>query len=316
MPMMRISGNHSFIDWLRFALRWPRSVLRLRSLICSQNIDLVHTNSMHSWYGWAAAALARKPHVWHAREIVTQSTVALRVERFLMRRFATRVIAMSHAIAAQLDARNVEVIYERADPARFGPEHAGTFRQHVDISDEAPLALIVGRLDTWKGFEVLLEAWPDVLNERSEAQLAIVGVEVTGKEAFAEQLRTTAATLNGVHFLGSRTSMPAIYADADVVVVPSTDPEPYGLVVVEALASGTPVVATNHGGPPEILNETVPDSGTLVPPHDPSALAKAILRFFPPSSSSAFRKARPPRSTLPEPRFAELFTRVLKDSLG
>lgn len=316
VPMMRISGSYSTSDWVRFALRWPRAIVRIRHLIRSQRIDLVHTNSMHSWYGWAAARLTGRPHIWHAREIVTQSRTALRVERFLMARFATRVIAMSHAIADQLDPKNVEVIYERADPQRFGPEHAGRFRQTVQLPDDAPLALMVGRLDTWKGFEVALAAWPQVAAAHPTARLAIVGVEVRGKEHFAAELRATAAPLPGVHFLGARTEMPEIYADADVTLVPSTDPEPYGLVVVEALASGVPVIATDHGGPPEILRETIPHSGVTVAPRDADALAQAIVATFPATTSTEARRARPPRSTLPEPPFARTFAEVAQARSG
>src|SRR5580765_1322934 len=77
-------------------------VLRLVRLIRELDIDVVHSNSLHSWYGWAAAALTRTPHVWHAREIVVQSDRALTVERFLTKHFATRVVCMSTAIADQL----------------------------------------------------------------------------------------------------------------------------------------------------------------------------------------------------------------------
>ncbi len=306
IPMRRISGSYGPLEWLRYALGWPVAVIRLIRLIRQHRIDVVHTNSMHSWYGWAAALMTRRPHIWHAREIVTQSGAALRVERALMRRFAQRVIAMSNAIAAQLHPSNVTVIYERADPARFSPTHAGSFRSSVNIPDEVPLVLLVGRMDTWKGFEVALDAWPSVRVSCPTAHLAIVGLPVAGKEAFAQQLRDTADGLDGVHMVGARSDMPAVYADVDVVAVPSTDPEPYGLVVVEGLASGARIVATNHGGPPEILEHTLPDSGSTVPPRDPAALASAIIQLLPAASSTAERVARQNRCLLPPPPFAEL----------
>src|SRR6266545_1702469 len=122
-------------------------------------VDVVHTNSLHSWYGWAAAALTRTPHVWHAREIVVQSGAALRVERLLTRHFADRVICMSQAIADQLPGASVVVIPETADPEEFNPRRAGRFRADVGIPDDVPLIGTVGRVDTWKGFDVLLDAF-------------------------------------------------------------------------------------------------------------------------------------------------------------
>ena len=114
--------------------RWPWR--RLARLARRLDVDLVHSNSLHTWYGWAAAQLAAAPHVVHAREIVVQSGAALRVERVLCRRFATRVIAVSYAVAAQLDPANVVVLDEYLDPDEFSPAHAGRFRSRIGVPDD------------------------------------------------------------------------------------------------------------------------------------------------------------------------------------
>ena len=97
VPMARISTSHGAAEWARYALGWPVAVGRIARLVRRLDIDVVHTNSLHSWYGWAAAALTRRPHVWHGREIVVQSEAALRVERVLTRHFATLVGAMTRS---------------------------------------------------------------------------------------------------------------------------------------------------------------------------------------------------------------------------
>ena len=97
-------------------------------------------------------------------------------------------------------------------------------------------------------------------------------------------------------------------------VLPSTEPEPYGLVLVEALMSGARVVATDAGGPPEILEEAEPRSGQLVPVRDPAAMAEGILTELAavPRTSATLRAARHPRRT-PEPeRFAAIFRSVVR----
>ena len=104
----------------------------------------------------------------------------------------------------------------------------------------------------------------------------IAGGPVTGKEWFAEQLATRAAAIPGAHWLGPRTDIADVLADLDCFVLPSTEPEPYGLVAVEALASGVPVVMTDGGGPREIAAAAAPRAATLVPPGDATALAAAI----------------------------------------
>ncbi len=313
VPMHRISTSHGLLDWVGYALAWPVAVVRLARLIRGLQVDVVHTNSLHSWYGWAAAALTRTPHVWHAREIVVQSGAALRVERLLTRHFADRVICMSQAIADQLPGASVVVIPETADPEEFNPRRAGRFRADVGIPDDVPLIGTVGRVDTWKGFDVLLDAFEQARARLPQLQLTVIGGSVAGKEELNRSLATRAAAMPGVHWLGPRPDVPDALADLDVFVLPSTEPEPYGLVLVEALGSGVPVVATDAGGPREIVANAHRGSGRLVPPRDANALADAIvdsLRAAPPTSAAARAARRPLRDPEPE-RFGEVFRDVV-----
>src|SRR5438034_112066 len=128
IPMRRLTGSGGVGYWLAYAAAWPFTVARIALLARRVKADVVHSNSLHSLYGWAAAALVRRPHVWHAREIVVQSAAALRVERFLARRFATAVVAISDAVAAGLDLPNVQVVSDDVDLEEFSPTRAGRFR--------------------------------------------------------------------------------------------------------------------------------------------------------------------------------------------
>jgi glycosyltransferase involved in cell wall biosynthesis len=308
VPMERLSTSHGAAEWVGYAGGWPVAVGRLVRLIRRLRIDVVHTNSLHSLYGWAAAAITGRPHVWHAREIVVQSGAALRLERLLAHHFAVKVVCMSQAIADQLDPGNLEVVYDTVDPDEFRPGRAGAFRARVGIPDEAPLVGAVGRLDTWKGFEVLLDAFDVAKARRPDAHLVVAGVPVTGKEQLATDLATRAARLPGVHWLGPRADTPELFADLDLFVLPSTEPEPFGIVVVEALASGTPVVVTDAGGAPEIVARATPGSGTTVPPAHHGALADAIARLLPATTSATARRGRPARQPpAATGRFAEIF---------
>ncbi len=315
VPMERISTSHGAGAWLGYAAGWPVAVTRITRLVRRLDIDVVHTNSLHSWYGWAAAGIARRPHVWHAREIVVQSGAALGVERFLTRHGATRVIAMSQAVADQLDPRaDVVVVHETADPAEFHPTRAGCFRARVGVPDDAPLVGTAGRIDTWKGVDVLLRAWPGVKGARPDAHLVIAGGPVLDKQEYFDDLARVAAALTDAHWLGMRDDIPDLFADLDLFVLPSTEPEPYGLVAVEALASGTPVVATDAGGPPEILASAHPRAGRLVPPGDVEALAAAIVAALDAvlrTSAGARARRAPLRDAEPE-GFAAVFRSVVE----
>lgn len=326
VPMERITTSGSPGRWLRFAARWPVSVLRLARLARRIDADVIHANAIHSLYGWAVALLVRRPHVWHAREIVVQSSVALRVERFLTRRFATVVIAISQAVADQLDPSNVIEITDEPDPDVFTPARAGRFRASAGIADDVPLIGAATRIDTWKGVDVLLDAVPLMRRARPDLEVVVAGGVVGDKEAYAEGLARRAATL-GVRWLGARSDVPDLMADLDVYVQASTEAEPFGLGLVEALVSGCPVVATAAGGPLEILAGAPPATGRLVPFRDAPALADAALALLPdPPSTTAGRRGRPRlrRGTSVAPRseagssgsFAGLFSRVADAGRG
>jgi glycosyltransferase involved in cell wall biosynthesis len=317
VPMRRISTSYGGTEWAAYVAGWPIGVGRITRLIPRLGIDVVHTNSLHSLYGWAAAALTRRPHIWHAREIVVQSRAALRLERFLTHHFAAKVICMSQAVADQLDPANVEVVYETVDPAEFRPDLAGRFRAGAGIPDDAPLVGAVGRIDTWKGFDVLLDAYERAKTRRPDLHLVVAGAPVTGKEQLATDLATRAAQLPDLHWVGPRADTPELFADLDVFVLPSTEPEPYGIVVVEALASGTPVVVSDAGGVREIVERAASGSGTRVPPGDAAALADALVEVTPRTTSTTVRSAR--RSLQPAPataRFAEIFREVAAGAHG
>jgi len=312
VPMRRITTSGRRGRWVAYGLGWPVAIVRLVRLARRVGASVIHSNSLHSWYGWAVAALLGRPHVWHAREIVVQSTRALQLERWLAHHFATEVIAISSAVGAQLDPGNVVVALDQPDPAVFHPGMAGRFRAKVGIPDDVPLIGSVGRIDTWKGVDVLLDAVPSLQAARPGLQVVIAGSAVQGKEAYAQQLASRAALIPGIHWVGDRADVADLLADLDVFVLPSVQPEPFGLSLVEALASGVPAVATAHGGPLEILDGLGPDAGRLVPPGNPDALAAAAIDLLPrlPSSPGARRSRRVLRVAEPPP-FPHLFDEAL-----
>jgi glycosyltransferase involved in cell wall biosynthesis len=257
----------------------------------------------------------------------------LRLERFLAQHFAQRVLAVSAAVASQLDPGNVVIVHEEADPAEFFPGRAGRARKAFGLPDDALVVGYVGRIDTWKGVDVLLEALPRLQDEPGHAagpgpghahagaqtgapahartEVVVAGGTVADKEEYAESLAARAREL-GVHWLGPLPGPVAgdLIADLDCLVYPSTEPEPWGLVLVEALACGTPAVGTDAGGAREILAGLPPAAGRLVPPRDPAALATAIASVLAPSTSTELRRARPVLRTGEPAPYPDLFEAV------
>jgi glycosyltransferase involved in cell wall biosynthesis len=141
---------------------------------------------------------------------------------------------------------------------------------------------MVGRIARWKGQHIFVEMIPEVVKQVPEARFVVVGAAASGREArYERDVRARAQALrldDLLQFCGPRRDIPQVMAALDVLVLPSVDPEPMGRVVIEAMSCGKPVVATDHGGPAEIVDEGV--TGVLVPPSNVDALAFAVTRLL------------------------------------
>ncbi len=191
----------------------------------------------------------------------------------------------------------------RLTPRSSTRHDAGSFRAAAGIADTVVLVGAAGRIDSWKGFEVLLDAFEDARARRDDIELVVAGGRVAGKEALFDQLETRAASIAGVHWLGERSDMPELFADLDLFVLPTTVPEPYGLVVVEALTCGVPAVVTDAGGPREIALDAAPGSVRLVRSGDAAELRDGVLAALDGthrSSTDARRQRRSLRPPEPE----------------
>lgn len=272
-----------------FAAAYPMGVASLVSLIRRRGVDLVHTNTIHNLYGWAAARLTRRPHVWHVREIVWQSAALRRVERALALAFSSRVVVTSAAVGRLFERDGVlpprvVTIANGVDTERFAPGASARVREDLGIPASAPLVAAAARFDVWKGLEDFIDAAALVHRAHPAARFVIAGGAIEGLEPYEHELRARAAArgLDGVLcFAGWRygpAEMPEFYRSIDIFVLPSREAEPFGLVVLEAMASARPVVATAHGGPLEIVADG--QTGMLVEPGSPEAMATAIAALI------------------------------------
>lgn len=290
VPRMKKLTSRKGKAWLAlFAINYPMGVAALTSLIRRERIDIVHTNTIHNLYGWAAARAARVPHVWHVREIVWQSAALRAVERRLALQGSARVIVTSKAVGRLFEddgARPASVVQieNGVDTGRFAPGPGDRVRRDLAIPADAPLVGAAARLDIWKGLEDFIDAAARVRQTRPDARFLIAGGAIDGLEAYEAELkdRARAAGLADVlHFAGWRYGpdvMPDVYRALDVFVLPSREAEPFGLVVLEAMACARPVVATAHGGPVDIVQDGT--TGLLVEPRSSEAMAGAVVALL------------------------------------
>jgi glycosyltransferase involved in cell wall biosynthesis len=161
------------------------------------------------------------------------------------------------------------VLENGIDISRFMSAESNGLRAELGVGD-GPLIVCASRLSPEKGVDVLIEAFPRVASPEAQLLLVSNGPDAAKCRALAERLGIGGR----VHFLGTRSDIPRIFHAASAVVVPSLWDEAFGLVVVEAMAAGRPVIVTRGGAMPEIVDHG--RCGVVVPKRDPAALASAI----------------------------------------
>ena len=269
LTVRRLPGY--LLDLIRARRHIRRSARAVRATIIHVNTSAI----------LAAGIVGRPDHahlVWHVHEMVIKPRATALVFRLVPAFVADRVIAVSHAVAEHLVApgplrRRIAVVWNGLPP-RPPADPPG------DLGDE-PLVAFIGRINRWKGADIFVSAIGLIASHHPGVRFAIAGDALPGETwreiALARQIGE-AGLVDRIQCLGRIDDVPALLDRASIVVAPSIWPEPFGLVIAEAMRSGCAVVATAHGGAAEIVVDGV--TGLLIPPGDVRALASALDRLL------------------------------------
>ncbi|MDB5076021.1 MAG: hypothetical protein JWO42_2200 [Chloroflexi bacterium] len=273
---------------LRYAMHALGRAWGLRKTIRNVRPDVIHANSIRAGL-IAALAITASPKrpglIIHARDGPHASTLIWLVRWVL--RWADSVIAISNFVAQPFrgQVENLHVLHNAIEPAdyRRNEEFGALMRSRIGLQGDSMVLATVGQLTPWKGHIDALDAFGILRFTHPQAHFVIAGSSkfMGAHRRFDTKLyeiqlrhRSTAPDLAGhVHMVGEIQCPTELYSAADLLVVPSWE-EPFGRVVIEAMAASCPVLATNAGGIPEIVTHGV--DGWLVPPRDILALEDAM----------------------------------------
>jgi glycosyltransferase involved in cell wall biosynthesis len=260
----------------------------LRRYLHANRIRIVHSNDIEAaYYAAPLAKLLRLPFVWtcHGWWLVERGWKSRFVAGFIPH-IVTPTLHIKQSLV-EINPRlqeRITVIPFGVDTVEFAPRPRDpAVRAEFSIPDDAPLIVMLARFQAVKGHAVLLDAIPQILDACPGARFLFVGdAEFNTGDANATREAVTARVQKdprlraATTFAGFRRDIPRLLNATDILVCPS-DFETYGMAIVEAMASGVPVVCTSEGGPSETMIDG--ETGYLVPPRDPHALAARVIQL-------------------------------------
>jgi glycosyltransferase involved in cell wall biosynthesis len=282
---MEEKANQAEIGIFPVAMRGEADLLasyRLRRLIKRFNYDIIHSHTSHAHTLAFFASLGTKTRLLVSRRVdfsIFRHSF-LRLSGIKYRFMADYYIAISHKIkdvlvADGIPAERIFVVHSGIDPERFAPAGKDHLIPEFNLKSNEPVVVNVAHLAGHKAQQYLVRAIPLVLARIPTARFFIVG-----EGELMNELQVLAASLGlnqQLVFTGFRHDVGAFYQIADLFVMSSVE-EGLGTAILDALALGKPVVATDSGGIPEIIRDG--ETGRLVAPADPAALAEGIIELL------------------------------------
>jgi glycosyltransferase involved in cell wall biosynthesis len=277
------------IKWpYRFMVKIILKQFTLHKIITEIKPDLVHLNNGYSaLHEWMLACYLHNINIV-AHDRGTKYPCSLQTKLFV--RCLDAIISVSdsyknNVIRQKLKVKRIERVHNGIDIQQFKtnsqPELKDQLKQELNLEENQPIVGIIGNIDRWKGQHIVLQAIKRVKRQYPSIQCLIIGNVVMCAESYKEELDAY-ITNNGLEkniiFAGFRKDIPNILNLLDVLIHASVEPEPFGRVILEGLALGKPIVATNGGGIPEIITHR--ETGLLVAMNDDEAMAEAILYYL------------------------------------
>lgn len=249
------------------------TVFRIRAFVNKNHIDIIHANGWRApWYTAPLKFLTQCTLVWHHRDYTH-----LRMFNKVLPRFFDQVICISHFVANSIQGSNKTIIYNGVDP-----ELALTKKSRSFMEDDTLVMGTFGRIVEWKRYHLVIEAVKKLAdNNIYNWKLLIVGdTSVDGSEDYYNdmvQMVVKYGLEQNVIFYGYSTKPLDLMKECDLTINFSLN-EPFGRVIIESLLVQTPVIVSDSGGAPEIINQA--GGGFIVKDGDVDELYQAIQRVY------------------------------------
>lgn len=273
---------------LEYGATYFKQCKKIIKLLKDRKIDIIHVNTTAVLEGIYLKKKFKCKLVWHVHEIILRPKIVSNVISFLVGKYADVCVAVSKAVKKHLvdsgfvKDKQVKVIYNGVDSEKFNPNVDDEYLYNEwNIPKDAIKVGMIGRVNAWKGQNDFLDATEKLLKKYPKLYLFIVGSAFAGEEWRVEELKAKINKIenhNRIIFSEFRVDTPAIHSFFDILVLPSTNPDPLPTVVLEAMSSATPVIGYRHGGVTEMVLEGV--TGEFADVNNPNSLMYKIDRMI------------------------------------
>lgn len=290
-PIIKLSRSlFSPLNLIKFPFHIFSALRQLNKKLIHHKIDLIHSNTLAVLLGAFYAKWKRINHLWHVHEIIEKPDFANKLYRFLVNSLSSKVVFNSKASFRSLVRSNQDlktkssIIYNGIEKPNksYNLDEINNFRaEEMGLASDALLIGIVGRISRWKGQLLLLEAFEKLQTENAKIYLLIIGSPPSDQDHYLSDLKNAIISKGLEDKVQIHPFTPEIWkywASIDIAVVPSTEPEPFGLVAIEAMLIGKPVIAAAHGGLTEIIKHK--ETGWLFKPNDLNDLYSALKQLI------------------------------------
>lgn len=277
-------GRKSVFDIMSYLIRLPYLTWRLKRIIHRQNIDIAYANGARAFpWGTLACAMTRTPLIWHVHSIFSRGVIRRLCVIFGRHAAVKKIIAVSQAALTPLSGFSGKAVVLRnaVDTSIYFPARtkSGPFRDGLALRQKY-LITMAGLIMRWKGIDDFIRAAHIVVRRHPHAAFAVVGdiLDTRSGSRYKRHLLKLVGDLDlgrNVVFTGFRNDIPQVLRESDIFILASRQPDPCPTALLQAMACGAAVVATNFGGPAEIISDG--NDGLLYEPGNYTELADKII---------------------------------------
>ncbi|WP_338376112.1 glycosyltransferase family 4 protein [uncultured Flavobacterium sp.] len=279
-------------NMIKFFKEYREGIKALDKLHKEYDFKLVYSHTLAALIGISFAKKNKIKHLWHVQEIIAKPKIFnLSFKKILGIKSNHKIIydskeTMNFWIKGnETLTKKSDFIWNGLDVNQKSITSLETIKQvrndYFEVNENSTVIGLIGRINSWKGQQLLLKAFCLIAEKQPEAKLVFIGSAPPNQEFFERDLENKIKAFKleeRVKIIPFQNNIWQFWDSIDIAVVPSTEPEPFGMVAIEAMMSKKPVIAANHGGLTEIV---VPNNtGILFEPNNENALADALIELL------------------------------------